>query len=226
MLASSSLSRRVVQIRSSRGKRDTVAAKSQLASAHLASTSNGVPSGGSSSAYHSQHQPSPASAPHRPRPWFQSDSSPRAREPQSKYCTPTITEEPAVLRSMSPPRASPMTPRSPATDYRINREPRSLLSRGYPPIYPERPSSPDSSVVSGISSYSRGSSQNSSTVQLRDLGRRSSGLSHLHRIIPRPPVATVAPPPPPPNICTGRTPASAEQRQTEQDPSWVVYGYV
>ena len=225
-LASSSLSRRVVQIRSSRGKREAVTAKTQLTSGHLASTPNGLPSGGSSGAYHGQQH-----SVHRPRPlpWFQSDSSPRARDLQSKYRTPTITEEPAVLRSISPPRASPMTPRSPATDYRINREPRSLLSRGYP-IYPERPNSPDSSVVSGMSSYSRDSSQHGSSVQLRDFALHSLStrpdLPHHQRLVPRPPVATAAPPPPPPNLCSGQTTVPAENRQTEQDPGWVVYGYV
>ena len=223
-LASSSLSRRVVQIRSSRGKRDAVAAKSQLTTAHpMSSPNTRLPSGGSSGAYHSQQH---STTSHRSKlPWFQSDSSPRARELQSKYRTPTITEEPAVLRSISPPRASPMTPRSPATDYRISREPRGLLSRGYP-IYPERPHSPDSSVVSGVSNYSRGSSQ-ASSVCLRDFALQShSSRADHQRLVPRPPVVTAAPPPPPPNLCSGRTASSAEARQTEQDPGWVVYGYV
>ena len=223
-LASSSLSKRVVQIRSSRGKRDTLAAKSQLSSTQLTSSQHGVPSGVSSTAYHAGQQ---HSATQRQRQqWFQSDSTTRAREMQSKYRTPTITEEPAVLRSISPPRASPMIPRSPATDYRV-REPRSRLPRGYP-VYPERAHSPDSSVVSGISGYSRDSSQ-ASSVNLRDFALQSRGRPEFHhqRPVPCPPVVMAAPPPPPPNLCNGRTPAGEGRAPSnEQDPSWVVYGYV
>ena len=212
-LASSSLSRRVVQIRSSRGKRDaSLAAKSQLTHTQLATAPvNGLPNGPpngppSTTTYHSQ--------PRKPRlPWFHSDSTPRSRDAISKYRTPTITEEPAVLRSISPPGASPMSPRSPATDFRV-RDPRSPLSRGYT-VYPERPHSPDSSIVSGVSGYSQDSSQ-SSSLHMRELSRRPN----LHqRLVPRPPVATVAPPPAPPTLCN-------ERETHEQDPGWVVYGYV
>ena len=213
-LASSSLSRRVVQIRSSRGKREAaLTAKSQAAHSHLASTQNGLPA-----SYHSQQQQH--SSTNRSRlPWFHA-ADPRDRDSRSKYRTPTITEEPAILRSISPPRASPMTPRSPATDFRI-REPRSLLSRGYP-VYPERAHSPESSVVSGVSGYSLDSSHGSS-VQLREISRRPN----LHqRLVPRPPVGTMVPPPPPPGLCKGRSPAGEGRQTHEQDPNWVVYGYV
>lgn len=226
-LASSSLSKRVVQIRSSRGKRsgpDAHSAKSQLStSIQLTSTSNGLPNGTTSSPYHSQQHTS-----HRSRlPWFHSDSTARVRDIQYKYRTPTIVEEPAVLRSISPPRASPMTPRSPAIDFKI-REPHIPMPRGYP----DRPSSPDSSTVSSISAYSRSSSQieNSSVTRCREYALQNRRPEpHYQRLIPRPPVVTPAPPLPP-KRCNTHSDHTHQQTHShnpsEEDPGWVVYGYV
>ena len=134
---------------------------------------------------------------------------------RSKYRTPTITEEPAVLRSISPPRAPPMTPRSPAVDFKL-RDPSLQMqerSRGLP-AYPEPPLSPSSSVVSGISSYSRGSKDSSSVCREYALHRPED--SH-QRLIPRPAVGVT----PSSKHCNGHSDVS-----TEQDPGWVVYGYV
>ena len=221
-LASSSLSKRVVQIRSLRGKRaDSYSAKSQLSTGiQYTPTSNGQPNGvHSSSAGHLSYKPR--------LPWFHSESS-SARGRDLKYHTPTITEEPAVLRSISPPRASPMTPRSPAVDFKVW-GPRMPVPRGYPSVYPERPSSPDSSTVSSISGFSRTSSQVETSSAI--LTRRPD--PYHKRLVPRPPVLATSPPPLPPKLCNGRSDNAHPQQihthntcSNEQDPAWVVYGYV
>lgn len=201
-----------MQIRSSRGKAasrlatDSYSAKSQL------STSTQV-----DRAYHSQSHSS-----HKLRlPWLHSDSSARARDVQSKYRTPTITEEPPILRSISPPRPSPLTPRSPAGNFKV-REPCLDRSRVHP-LYPERPCSPDSSCVSSVSGYSHASSQ-ISPARYQDY---TSQRDIHHRPIPRPPLVTSTGPPAPAQQknCNGHL-DTRSACSNEQDQSWVVYGYV
>ena len=203
-LATSSLSKRVVHIRSIRGKaRLGGSVKSQLAtSAQVAPTSSCQPSEGASPGLHRQPHVT-----HKPRlPWFHSDTAARVR---AKYQTPTIKEEPYT---MSPPRATPLVPRSPASDFGV-RVPR---TRGHP-AYLERPHSPDSSVVSGFSGYSMESQEG--PLRYRDYALQSHGPSGHSRLVPRPAVTSAAP------TKTGRS-DSYGAALSEPDPSWITYGYV
>lgn len=208
-------------MRSSRGKPAPRLAGDSHVKSHystnvtLTPTSSGLPSEGAS-AYHSQ-QPSS----HKSRlPWFHSDSGARARDVRSKYRTPTITEEPAILRSMSPPRASP---RSPAFDFKV-REPRIApihdRSRGLP-MYLERPRSPDSSIASGFSSYSRESED--SSLRCRDYALQNHRPDIHQRLVPRAAVPSAASP----KHCNVNSDSNPHGAcSNEQDPGWVVYGYV
>ena len=208
-LASSSLGKRVVQIRSSRGK-----AASRLATDSYSANSTVSTSTQSERGYHSQQHTS-----HKPRlPWFHSDS--KTRDVRSKYRTPTITEEPSILRSMSPPRASPLTPRSPAANFKVREPclPKQDRSRVHP-LFPERPCSPESSCVSSVSGYSHASSQ-ISPVRCQDYTRRPD----IHqRLVPRPPVASNNTGPSAPSSGHLDTRSACSN---EQDQSWIVYGYV
>ena len=220
-LASSSLSRRVVQIRSSRGSRvaprgggNAYLAKSQLSS-NVQYSGCPIPTGETSVAYYSQQQTSQKSR----LSWFHTAA--KARDAHSKYRTPTITEEPSILRRTSPPRASPMTPRSPAIDFKV-REPYLPIpdgSRGYP-AYPNRPPSPDSSCVSGLSGWE---SSQGSPVRLRDFTLQ--GHSFHERRMPHPAGITKPTPLLPPKHSIHDS-SHTDVSSNEQDPSWVTYGYV
>lgn len=205
-LASSSLSKRVVQIRSSRGKAAPRSggdshSRSQLTTSQLATEG--------ASAYHNRQRSS-----HKSRlPWFHSEYGARGRDVRSKYHTPTITEEPPILRSISPPRASPMAPRSPAVaDFKV-REPRTPM-QGRSGALSERSQSPDSTVVSGVSGCSRDSQD--SSMRYRDYIQRP--VIH-QRVVPPPSVGTA-----PPKHCNGHS--DSHPCSGEKDPGWVVYGYV
>ena len=207
-LATSSLSKRVVHVRSIRGKaRLGGTVKSPLStSAQVAPTTSSQPSEGASPGLHRQPHVT-----HKPRlPWFHSDSAARARTIRAKYRTPTINEEPYT---MSPPRATPLVPRSPASDFGV-RVPR---SRGHP-AYLERPHSPDSSVVSGFSSYSIESQEE--PLRYRDYALQNHGPSGHLRLVPRPAVNTAA------STKTGHSDSTYGASLSEPDPSWIAYGYV
>ena len=210
-LAASSLSKRVVHVRSIRGKaRLGGSVKSQLSTcAQVAPASGGQPSEGASPGLHRQPHVT-----HKPRlPWFHSNSAAKAREIRSKYRTPTINEEPYT---MSPPRAATLVPRSPASDFGV-RVPR---SRGFP-TYLERPHSPDSSVVSGISGYSMESQEG--PLRCRDYALHSHGPGGAHpRLVPRPAVTVSSAAP----TKSGRSDSAYGTSLSEPDPNWITYGYV
>lgn len=204
-LASSSLSKRVVQIRSSRGKATPrPGGESHSRSQLTTGTTSPLATAGASASQHRQRSS------HKSRmPWFNSEYGARGRDVRSKYHTPTITEEPPILRSISPPRAHPMTPRSPAVaDFKV-REPRTPY-QGRSRVLSERSQSPDSTVVSGISGCSRDSQD--SSLRCRDYIQRP-------RVVPQPAVSTA-----PLKHCNGQS--DSHPCSGEKDPGWVVYGYV
>ena len=205
-LASSSLSKRVVQVKSSRGGArlgsDKHGAKSQLTSS-LAITSTSSQPIGSASAHVYQSRSSQKSKIQ----WFKSESS-TPRDKKAKHRTSTIAEEPIQNKIVSYVGSSIGTDSQSERMKQIDSEPSAASGEGL--SSPQEPAVSLKHSASGIEPkdsvlISRDSlNSQKQDIRQRVLPTRSSGPKH----------------------CSHSFSDSASNCSTEHGKGWVVYGYV